>query len=45
MQALPIAGVVLVTMAQALATMVVTKAVRLVKQLGGDILGVVENLA
>ena len=30
---------------QALATMDVTKAVRLVKQLGGDILGVVENMA
>ena len=45
MQALPIAGVVLVTTPQALATMVVTKAVRLVKQLGGDIFGVVENMA
>jgi Mrp family chromosome partitioning ATPase len=45
MQALPIAGVVLVTTPQALATMVVTKAVRLVKQLGGDILGVVENMS
>jgi len=45
MQALPVAGVVLVTTPQALATMVVTKAVRLVKQLGGDILGVVENMA
>ena len=45
MQALPIAGVVLVTTPQALATMIVTKAVHLVKQLGGDILGVVENMA
>ncbi|MGH2498578.1 MAG: P-loop NTPase [Candidatus Limnocylindria bacterium] len=45
MQALPIAGVILVTTPQALATMVVTKAVRLVKQLGGDIVGVVENMA
>jgi Mrp family chromosome partitioning ATPase len=45
MQALPVDGVVLVTTPQALATMVVTKAVRLVKQLGGDILGVVENMA
>ncbi|MBI3522611.1 MAG: P-loop NTPase [Chloroflexi bacterium] len=45
MQALPIAGVVLVTTPQALATMVVTKAVRLVKQLGGDILGIVENMS
>ena len=45
MQALPISGVVLATTPQALATMVVTKAVRLVKQLGGDILGIVENMA
>src|SRR5947208_10494898 len=45
MQALPIDGVVPVTTPQALATMVVTKAVRLVKQLGGDILGVVENMS
>ncbi|HEY6959312.1 MAG TPA: P-loop NTPase [Candidatus Limnocylindria bacterium] len=45
MQALPVDGVVLVTTPQALATMVVTKAVRLVKQLGGEILGVVENMA
>jgi hybrid cluster-associated redox disulfide protein len=45
MQALPVDGVVLVTTPQALATMVVTKAVRLVKQLGGDIIGVVENMA
>ncbi|HUQ42229.1 MAG TPA: P-loop NTPase [Candidatus Limnocylindrales bacterium] len=45
MQALPVDGVVLVTTPQALATMVVTKAVRLVKQLGGDIIGVVENMS
>jgi len=45
MQALPVDGVVLVTTPQALATMIVTKAVRLVKQLGGDIIGVVENMA
>jgi hybrid cluster-associated redox disulfide protein len=45
MQALPVDGVVLVTTPQALATMVVTKAVKLVKQLGGDIIGVVENMA
>jgi len=45
MQALPVDGVVLVTTPQALATMIVTKAVRLVKQLGGEILGVVENMA
>ena len=45
MQALPVDGVVLVTTPQALAAMVVTKAVKLVKQLGGDILGIVENMA
>src|SRR5258706_8246493 len=45
MQALPVDGGVLVTTPQALATMVVTKAVKLVKQLGGDIIGVVENMA
>jgi hybrid cluster-associated redox disulfide protein len=45
MQALPVDGVVLVTTPQALATMIVTKAVKLVKQLGGDIVGVVENMA
>ncbi len=45
MQALPVDGVVLVTTPQALATMVVTKAVKLVKNLGGDIIGVVENMA
>lgn len=45
MQALPVDGVVLVTTPQALATMVVTKAVKLVQQLGGEILGVVENMA
>src|SRR2546428_6399778 len=45
MQALPVDGVVLVTTPQALAAMVVTKAVKLVKQLGGEILGVVENMA
>ncbi len=45
MQALPVTGTILVTTPQALATMIVTKAVRLVKQLGGDILGVVENMA
>src|SRR5438270_5113171 len=45
MQALPVSGVVLVTTPQALAAMVVTKAVKLVKQLGGDILGIVENMS
>ena len=45
MQALPVSGVVLVTTPQALATLIVGKAVRLVKQLGGDIVGVVENMS
>src|SRR5205814_428962 len=45
MQALPVDGVVLVTTPQALAAMVVTKAAKLVKQLGGDILGIVEHMA
>src|SRR5437016_6197172 len=45
MQALPVDGVVLVTTPQALAAMVVTTAVKRVKQLGGDILGIVENMA
>src|SRR5437016_13114254 len=45
MQALPVDGVVLVTTPQALATMVVTTAVKRVKHLGGDILGIVENMA
>src|SRR3979409_1395188 len=43
MQALPVDGVVLVTTPQALAAMVVTKAVKLVKQLGGALLRVVRN--
>ncbi len=45
MQALPVDGVVLVTTPQALAAMIVTKAVKLVKQLGGEIIGIVENMA
>src|SRR5207247_4779193 len=45
MQALPVSGVVLVTTPQALATLIVGKAVRLVKQLGGDIVGVVEYMS
>src|SRR5213594_5162245 len=45
MQALPVEGVVLVTTPQALAAMIVTKAVKLVKQLGGEIIGIVENMA
>src|ERR671934_1105470 len=45
MQAIPVSGVVLVTTPQALAAMVVSKAVKLVKQLGGEIVGIVENMA
>src|SRR5947207_2245880 len=45
MQALPICRGLLVTTPQALAAMVVTKAVKLVKQLGGDIVGIVENMS
>jgi hybrid cluster-associated redox disulfide protein len=44
-QSLPIDGVVLVTMPQALATMVVRKAANLVHQLKKPILGVVENMS
>ena len=45
LQTLPVTGVVLVTMPQRLATMIVRKAARLIKQLDRPILGVVENMA
>ena len=45
LQALPVAGVVLVTMPQALSSMIVRKAARLVKQLNRSILGIVENMS
>jgi Mrp family chromosome partitioning ATPase len=45
LQSLSIDGVVLVTMPQALATMIVRKAANLVHQLKKPILGVVENMA
>jgi Mrp family chromosome partitioning ATPase len=45
LQSLSIDGVVLVTMPQALATMVVRKAANLVHQLKKPILGVVENMS
>ena len=45
LQSLSIDGVVLVTMPQALATMVVRKAANLIHQLGKPILGVVENMS
>jgi Mrp family chromosome partitioning ATPase len=45
LQSLPIDGVVLVTMPQALATMIVRKAANLVHQLKKPVLGVVENMS
>lgn len=45
LQSLGIAGVVLVTMPQALATMIVRKAANLVHQLKKPVLGVVENMS
>lgn len=45
LQSLPVDGVVLVTMPQALATMIVRKAANLVHQLKKQILGVVENMS
>lgn len=45
LQALPVTGVVLVTMPQRLATMIVRKAARLIAQLDRKVLGVVENMA
>ena len=44
-QSLPIEGVVLVTMPQALATMIVRKAANLVHQLHKPVLGIVENMS
>lgn len=44
-QSLPIDGVVLVTMPQALATMIVRKAANLVHQLHKSVLGIVENMS
>lgn len=45
LQALPVSGVVLVSTPQGLATMIVSKAVKLVQQLGASIIGLVENMA
>jgi len=45
LQSLPVTGVVLVTMPQALATMIVRKAARFVQQLKRPVLGVIENMA
>jgi Mrp family chromosome partitioning ATPase len=45
LQSLPVDGVVLVTMPQALATMIVRKAANLIAQLKKPVLGVVENMS
>ena len=45
LQALPVSGVVLVSTPQGLATMIVSKAVKLVQQLNAPIIGLVENMA
>lgn len=45
LQALPVSGVVLVSTPQGLATMIVSKAVKLVKELNAPILGLVENMS
>ncbi|MBC5805108.1 MAG: ATP-binding protein [Candidatus Eremiobacter antarcticus] len=45
LQALPVSGVVLVSTPQGLATMIVSKAIKLVKQLGAPIIGLVENMS
>jgi hybrid cluster-associated redox disulfide protein len=45
LQALPVSGVVLVSTPQGLATMIVSKAIKLVQQLNAPIIGLVENMA
>jgi hybrid cluster-associated redox disulfide protein len=45
LQALPVSGVVLVSTPQGLATMIVSKAIKLVQQLGAPIIGLVENMS
>jgi Mrp family chromosome partitioning ATPase len=45
MQSLPVGGVLLVTSPQGLAAMVVRKAARMVQQMGGRMLGVIENMS
>jgi len=45
LQALPISGVVLVSTPQGLATMIVSKAIKLVQQLHAPVIGLVENMA
>lgn len=45
LQALPVSGVVLVSTPQGLATMIVSKAIKLVQQLGAPVIGLVENMS
>jgi hybrid cluster-associated redox disulfide protein len=45
LQALPVSGVVLVSTPQGLATMIVSKAIKLVQQLHAPIIGLVENMS
>jgi hybrid cluster-associated redox disulfide protein len=45
LQALPVSGVVLVSTPQGLATMIVSKAIKLVQQLNARIIGLVENMS
>ena len=45
MQNLPISGILMVTTPQALATMVVNKAVRMARSLNAPVIGIVENMA
>ena len=45
MQNLPISGIVMVTTPQALATMVVNKAVQMARSLNVPVIGIIENMA
>jgi hybrid cluster-associated redox disulfide protein len=45
LQALPVSGVILVSTPQGLATMIVSKAIKLVQQLGAPVIGLVENMS
>jgi Mrp family chromosome partitioning ATPase len=45
MQSLPVDGIVMVTSPQGLAGMVVRKAARMVRQMGGRMLGLIENMS
>lgn len=45
LQALPVSGTVLVSTPQGLATMIVSKAIKLVQQLNTDVIGLVENMS